>query len=46
MSGYSVFSLISALLFSFNGWAYSESDLAKFEALNSCAECDLSGVNL
>jgi uncharacterized protein YjbI with pentapeptide repeats len=38
--------LISALLFSFNGWAYNETDLAKLEALNACQGCDLSGANL
>ena len=38
--------LISALLFSFNGWAYSETDLAKFKALNACQGCDLSEADL
>ena len=38
--------LISALLFSFNGWAYSETDLAKLKALNACESCDLSSANL
>ncbi len=38
--------LISALLFSFNGSAYNETDLAKFKALNACKGCDLSGVEL
>ena len=40
------FILISALLFSFNGWAYNETDLAKLKALNACVGCDLSGANL
>ena len=34
--------LISALLFSFNGWAYSETDLAKLKTTNACKRCDLS----
>ena len=38
--------LISALLFSFNGWTYSETDLAKLKALNACEGCDLSEANL
>ena len=38
--------LISALLLSFNGWAYNETDLAKLKALNACEGCDLSGANL
>ena len=38
--------LISAVLFSFNGWAYSETDLAKLKALNACESCDLSSANL
>ena len=38
--------LISALLFSFNGWAYNETDLAKLKALNACVGCDLSGADL
>ena len=38
--------LISALLFSFNGWAYNEQDLAKLKALNACEGCDLSGADL
>ena len=38
--------LISALLFSFNGWAYNETDLAKFKALNACIGCDLSDADL
>ena len=38
---------ISALLlFASNGWAYNETDLAKFKALNVCEGCDLSGANL
>ena len=39
--------LISALLLvASNGWAYNETDLAKFKALNACEGCDLSGANL
>ena len=38
--------LISALLLCSNGWAYNETDLAKFKALNVCEGCDLSGANL
>ena len=38
--------LISALLLCSNGWAYNETDLAKFKALNACEGCDLSGANL
>jgi|TARA_B100000315_G_scaffold219225_1_gene221016 uncharacterized protein YjbI with pentapeptide repeats len=38
--------LISALLFSFNGWAYSETDLAKLKATGACEGCDLSGAIL
>ena len=39
--------LISALLLvASNGWAYNETDLAKFKALNVCEGCDLSGANL
>ena len=39
--------LISALLLvASNGWAYSETDLAKFKVLNACEGCDLSGANL
>ena len=37
---------IIAILFSFNGWAYNETDLAKFKALNVCEGCDLSGADL
>jgi uncharacterized protein YjbI with pentapeptide repeats len=37
---------IIAILFSFNGWAYNETDLAKFKALNACEGCDLSGIKL
>lgn len=29
-----------------NGWAYNVTDLAKFNALNACEGCDLSGANL
>ena len=35
---------IIAILFSFNGWTYNETDLAKFRALNACESCDLSGA--
>ena len=39
--------LISALLLvASNGWAYNETDLAKFKALNACVGCDLSGADL
>ena len=39
--------LISALLLvASNGWAYNETDLAKFKALNACEGCDLSGADL
>ena len=39
--------LISALLLvASNGWAYNETDLAKFKALNACEGCDLSVANL
>ena len=39
--------LISALLFvASNGWAYNETDLLKFKALNQCEGCDLSGAKL
>ena len=39
--------LISALLLvASNGWAYSETDLAKLKATNACEGCDLSGANL
>ena len=40
--------LISALLLFVvsNTWAYNETDLAKFKALNVCEGCDLSGANL
>ena len=39
--------LISALLLvASNGWAYNETDLAKFKALNACVGCDLSGAAL
>ena len=34
------------LLVAFDGWAYNETDLAKFKALNACEGCDLSGANL
>ena len=34
------------LLVASNGWAYNETDLAKFKALNACEGCDLSGANL
>ena len=34
------------LLVAFDGWAYNETDLAKFIALNACEGCDLSGANL
>ena len=35
--------LISALmLFASNGWAYSETDVAKLKATNACEGCDLS----
>jgi len=37
--------LISALLLvASNGWAYNETDLAKFKALDACESCDLSGA--
>ena len=40
-------SAISALLlFASNGWAYNETDLLKFKALNVCAGCDLSDADL
>ena len=35
-----------AVLVATPAWAYSEKDLAKFEALNSCKNCDLSGADL
>ena len=39
--------LISALLLvASNSWAYNETDLAKFKALNACVGCDLSGADL
>jgi uncharacterized protein YjbI with pentapeptide repeats len=39
--------LISALLLvAFDGWAYNETDLAKFKALNVCERCDLSEIKL
>jgi len=39
--------LISALLLvTSNSWAYNETDLAKFKALNVCEGCDLSGADL
>ena len=39
--------LISALLLvAFDGWAYSETDLAKLKATNACEGCDLSGADL
>ena len=38
--------LISALLFSFNSWAYSETDLEKLKTTNACVGCDLSGADL
>ena len=39
--------LISALLLvASNGWAYNETDLAKFKALNVCERCDLSEIKL
>jgi len=34
------------LLVAFDGWAYNETDLAKFKALNVCEGCDLSGADL
>ena len=34
------------LLVAFDGWAYNETDLAKFKATNACEGCDLSGANL
>ena len=34
------------LLVAFDGWAYNETDLAKFKALNACVGCDLSGADL
>jgi hypothetical protein len=39
--------LISALLLvTSKSWAYNETDLAKFKALNVCEGCDLSGADL
>ena len=35
-----------AVLVATPAWSYSEKDLAKFEALNSCKNCDLSGADL
>ena len=37
--------LISALLFSFNSWAYSESDVKKYKYTGACVSCDLSGYD-
>ena len=34
-----------AVLVATPAWSYSEKDLAKFEALNSCKNCDLSGAS-
>ena len=36
---------IIAILFSFNGLAYNEIDVAKFRELNACEGCDLSGLS-
>ena len=39
--------LISSIIFSFNSWAYNETDLAKFRSLlNACESCDLSAADL
>ena len=47
ISGMKKLILISALLLvASNGWAYNETDLAKFKALNACVGCDLSGADL
>ena len=35
-----------AVLVATPAWSYSEKDLAKFEALNSCKNCDLRGADL
>ena len=34
------------MLVASNGWAYNETDLLKFKALNVCAGCDLSDADL
>ena len=34
------------MLVASNGWAYNETDLAKFKVLNACVGCDLIGANL
>ena len=34
------------VLFASNVWAYNETDLLKFKAINQCPGCDLSEVDL
>ena len=38
--------LISALLFSLNGWTYNQTDLSRIKPFSTCQFCDLSGANL
>ena len=37
--------VVLAVLVVTPAWSFSEKDLAKFEALNSCKNCDLSGAS-
>ena len=38
--------LISALLFSLNGWTYNQTDLSRIKPFSTCQFCDLSGADL